>query len=156
MIFTEELAAKIIRGEKTATRRRRSPNRNSPWYSRKCGYRVDQVFTINPGRGVRRVAEAKVTNVFPQELRLAHVGDARKEGFRTLAQLRDRFTEINGEWRPAEKVWVIEFHLVGGFCLGCDGCGWCEGSPAWTCTDCFGTGRAVSPAARELLGRHEP
>jgi DnaJ-class molecular chaperone len=25
-------------------------------------------------------------------------------------------------------------------CMDCDGCGWCEGSPAWTCTKCNGTG----------------
>lgn len=26
-------------------------------------------------------------------------------------------------------------------CMDCDGCGWCEGSPAWTCKTCNGTGR---------------
>lgn len=26
------------------------------------------------------------------------------------------------------------------YCLGCDGCGWCEGSPAHTCPICSGTG----------------
>ena len=26
------------------------------------------------------------------------------------------------------------------YCNECDGCGWCEGSPAWTCTRCNGKG----------------
>ena len=30
-----------------------------------------------------------------------------------------------------------------GICMFCDGCGWCEGSPAFTCPRCKGTGKAV-------------
>lgn len=26
-------------------------------------------------------------------------------------------------------------------CMDCDGCGWCEGSPSWTCTTCKGKGQ---------------
>jgi hypothetical protein len=32
-------------------------------------------------------------------------------------------------------------------CMFCDGCGWCEGSPAFTCPRCKGTGLASSPAS---------
>ena len=118
MIFREELAEKILRGEKTATRRRMSDNPRSPWYRERCAYEVGQVFTVNPGRGVPRVGEARVTAVYPQPLGHMTEADALKEGFRptetgtALYHFDAAWEEINGDYFPDEAVWVIEFEPV--------------------------------------------
>ena len=152
-MFTEPLAAKILEGEKTATRRVMNDNPRSPWFRGRCGYRVSQVFTVNPGRGVGRVAECEVTAVFAQAPSAVSKRQAKTEGFKSGREFLDGFRQINRGVDLSEKVWVVEFTLDGPYCRGCDGCGWCEGSPAWTCTDCGGTGRERNAAARELLRR---
>lgn len=118
MIFKPELAEKILRSEKTATRRKFSDNPRSPWYEGCCGYRVGQVFTINPGRGVRGVGRARVTKVFAQPLGHMTEADAFKEGFRPGGAASAAYNfdcaweEINGEFLADEAVWVVEFELI--------------------------------------------
>lgn len=36
-------------------------------------------------------------------------------------------------------------------CMGCDGTGWCEGSPAFTCPECKGTGEVARNPYLERL-----
>lgn len=157
MIFKEELARKIITGDKRATRRRMVPGKpRSPWYRHRCAYTEGQVFAVNPGRGKSRVAEAKVTKVYSQQLGRMTEKDAKLEGFKSLKHFREVWKEINKVWNPAELVWVVEFELFGPDCMGCDGCGWCEGSPAFSCSDCYATGIKVSAAGRELMEADEP
>jgi hypothetical protein len=152
VIFQEDLARKIIHGDKRATRRRMVPGKpRSPWYRRGCSYKVGQVFTINPGRGKSRVAEAKVTAVYSQPLGQMTEKDAKLEGCISLKHFREVWKGLNRVWNPSEKVWVVEFELEGSVCMGCDGCGWCEGSPAFTCSDCHGTGIEITAAGRALL-----
>ena len=112
MIFREELAQAILRGEKTATRRQMSDNPRGHWYREKCIYDVGQVFTINPGRGVANIGKARVTAVYKQRLGLARAMDARREGFPSLRAFRDAFARINGSFNLGEQVWVVEFELV--------------------------------------------
>lgn len=118
MIFRPELAEAILRFEKTATRRRLSDNPRSPWYREKCGYKVGQVFTINPGRGVANVGRAKVRKVYKQALGDMTVLDAEKEGFRDREGHGARYwfvvawREINKHCMVLEQVWVIEFDLA--------------------------------------------
>jgi hypothetical protein len=121
MQFRRELAEKILRGEKTATRRRMSDNPRSPWYREKCAYEVGQVFAVQPGRGVPSIGKARVTAVYLRTLGNTTEADARKEGFRGAApdeSAKEHFIaawcEINGFFDTAEFVWVIEFALVGG------------------------------------------
>jgi hypothetical protein len=157
-MFTEPLAAKILRGGKTATRRRLSDKPRSPWFRGNAigaaRYPVGKVFTVNPGRGVGRVAECKVTGRYRAVLGALDDTIARQEGFDTMVSFRGAWRKINGEFDGSELVDVVEFQLDGPYCRGCDGCGWCEGSPAWTCTDCGGTGRERNAAARDLLARN--
>lgn len=40
-------------------------------------------------------------------------------------------------------------------CMMCDGCGWCEGSPAFTCPRCQGTGAAPPVEATVCTCRHD-
>ena len=39
----------------------------------------------------------------------------------------------------------LEFEQHKEECGDCDGCGWCEGSPAWTCKTCGGMGWVLKP-----------
>lgn len=85
----------------------------SPWYRHGCAYEVGQVFTINPGRGVTRIAEARITAVYAQALGAMTDKDARREGCKNLKHFREVWKAINRVWNPAERVWVIEFERLG-------------------------------------------
>lgn len=111
MIFKQELAEAILRGEKTATRRRMSDNPRSPWWRQRCSYEVDQVFAVQPGRGQPRVGNARVIDVYPQRLYDMEAPDARAEGFASLEAFIATWKRINGGFFN-ELVWVIEFELV--------------------------------------------
>lgn len=111
MIFKPELAEKILRGEKTATRRRMSNNERSPWWGGGSHYIVGQVFTINPGRGVKNIGKARVTAVYRQRLFDMGAADAWAEGFDSLLAFRNAWRSINGGFFN-EEVWVVEFELL--------------------------------------------
>lgn len=111
MIFRKELAKAIMRGEKTATRRRMSDNPRSPWYHERCAYKVGQIFTINPGRGVIRIGEARVTAVYKQHLAEVANFQAIEEGFEGRQDFIAAWCEINGSFDSAEIVWVVEFEV---------------------------------------------
>lgn len=118
MIFKRELAEKIVAGEKTATRRVMSDNRRSPWWEGGCAYLVGQTFAVQPGRGIPRIAEARITRVYAQPLGHMTEADALAEGFRpdgsgsALYHFDAAWEQINGEYFPDEIVWVIEFRLA--------------------------------------------
>lgn len=152
-MFKEPLAAAIVKGQKTATRRRLSENPRSPWHFLAGRYPVGKVFAVNPGRGVTRVAECEVTGRDIRLLGEVTTTDARREGFASVPEFREAWKSINGSDRSTERIHVIEFKLVGPICMGCDGCGWCEGSPAFDCPDCFATGIEVSSRARALIAK---
>lgn len=156
LIFRADMAEAVLRGEKTATRRRMAAGRpRSPWYRHGCAYREGQIFAVNPGRGKPRVAEAEVTAVYESSLGAVRAPQARQEGFRSLLAFREAWAVINGAFVLSERVWVVEFKLSGPFCMGCDGTGWQEGNPACDCEDCFATGIEVSPAGRAFLHERE-
>lgn len=118
MIFRRELAEAILRGEKTATRRQMSDNPRSPWYRERCSYEVGQIFAVQPGRGVKRICDARVTAVYQQLLAYMDEEDARREGFlanddgSALHGFIAAFCEINGSYDSAEVVHVIEFERL--------------------------------------------
>lgn len=113
MIFTPELAEKVMRGEKTATRRLLSYNPHSPWHRRsRSNYNVGQVFAVQPGRGKRGIGKARCTAVYQQRLGEVSARDAWREGFRDLAEFHSAFKEINGPCRLLDLIWVVEFELV--------------------------------------------
>lgn len=81
MMFQEELAIRIFRGEKTVTRRPARENPNSPWWKGGCSYRPGRDYAVCPGRGRRGIGRIKVLSV-----RLLPLGDlspaeASREGF---------------------------------------------------------------------------
>jgi uncharacterized protein YhfF len=119
MIFREELARAIVKGDKTATRRQVSGNPRSPWALPMPGlersewsYPEGKVFTVNPGRGAHRVAECRVTRRYMQRLGDMSEASARKEGFDSLTDFIAAWTKINGSYDVHERVHVVEFELV--------------------------------------------
>jgi hypothetical protein len=109
MIFKPELAALVVAGEKTVTRRLCSDNPRSPWWFERCAYQRGKVFTVNPGRGVVRIGEARVTHVRRMPLGHLSLSEARAEGFASSREFREAFAGINGEYDPELMVWRVEF-----------------------------------------------
>jgi len=113
MIFREDLAIKVMEGRKTVTRRLcNHVNDRSPWWVGKCGYKVGQVFAVNPGRGIARVGDARVLKV--ERIPLEHVGDeeARREGFEDERAFEDGFRGINGAYPLGASVWRLEIEAL--------------------------------------------
>jgi uncharacterized protein YhfF len=169
MMFTEPLAVAIVKGQKTATRRAVNyANVRSPWALESRSYPVGKVFTVNPGRGVKRIAEAEVTRRSMQALGVVTPEQARQEGFRSVLAFRDAWAKINGSFHPTDLVHVIEFKLVGPDCPFCEGRGSQPGSAfgldvgfgvvtaaTRPCFDCYGTGVIVSVPAVALIAKVE-
>lgn len=107
MNFKPELAAKVMAGEKTVTRRLLSENPRSPWFMDRCGYRIGQVIAVCPGRGKPRVGEAIVMSV--DRMRLGEVDDdeAQREGFTGWGDFYEAWVAINGVYDPEAGVWRI-------------------------------------------------
>jgi len=160
MMFTEPLAAKIIKGEKTATRRVMSDKLGSPWFTGGCKYEVGQAFAVNPGRRVLRVVDATVTAIYEQRPEQIRTDQAKAEGFGSATAFFDAFTTINRGINLSRPVWVVEFDLTGPNCLECGGSGWwCdwngEEGGAGECRACYGTGIAPSDRAKALIEKVE-
>lgn len=112
MIFRPELAAKVMAGEKTVTRRALSENPRSPWWKERCRYTVGKTFTVNPGRGKTGIGEARVTHCAQVLLGSLETSDAQREGFDTIAEFVDGWTRINGSFDTTERVWRIAFEVL--------------------------------------------
>ena len=112
MNFRPELAAKVMSGEKTVTRRLVSDNPRSPWYVDRCGLRVDHTYAVCPGRGKAAIGRVRVLS--SQRVRLAAVSDdeARREGFADAREFWAAFDAINGSADLGGWVWRIEFRVV--------------------------------------------
>ena len=107
MIFRPELAAKVMAGEKTVTRRLVSDNPRSPWFTDTCGYRVGQRVAICPGRGKHAIGHAEVTSVERRHLGFLDGCEAWREGFRSAREFEAAWAEINGSCDPDVFVWRI-------------------------------------------------
>lgn len=164
MMFTEQLAVAIVKGEKTQTRRLPSSSERAMWREQKpWRYPVGQRFTVNPGRGVERVAEAEVTGRRMATLGEMTVDEGRAEGFPATAKAGfiDAWQRINGSWSVDTRVHVVEFKRVGTDCPSCHGTGRQPWQPlanmqtTRSCFDCYGTGLIISPAAVALIAKVE-
>lgn len=135
MNFRPELAAAIMDGRKTVTRRLMSTNPRSPWWRERCGLVVGRDYAVCPGRGKNAVGRVLVQSV--NAMSLGHLTDAeaRAEGFTNSIEFEKAWEQINGSYDPFVDVWRIAFVLVV--------CGQCEAKPAttdewgpWLCGDC--------------------
>lgn len=112
MNFQPELAAKVMAGEKTATRRLVSDNPRSPWYVGACSLKIDHTYAVCPGRGKHAIGRVRVTRVFREPLGILGLDEARAEGFSTMFGFRDAWRRINGTYDPTALVWRVEFAVV--------------------------------------------
>lgn len=156
MIFKPDLAAAILRGEKTVTRRPISPNPRSPWCRSPLRYRLGFEFLIQPGQGKPSIASAQVTYRGVEILSTLLPADARREGFATRDAFVAAWTALCGSWDPDELVHVIGFKLTMPRCKHCAGTGRLPptgivGSDWSTCPGCFGSGLELNATGRLLL-----
>lgn len=117
MIFRPELAEKVMRGEKTVTRRLCSENPRSPWWRERCRYREGQRFAVQARRGEKAIGYARVVSVEREPLSAAFKRgriEAMQEGFDSVAAFRAAFADINGRIHGSMLVWRIQFEVVGG------------------------------------------
>ncbi len=112
MIFRPELAEKVLRGEKTVTRRLCSDNPRSPWFVDGCSLRVGSDYAVCPGRGKPAVGRVKVTSVLMGNLGWLTDDGARKEGFVNAEAFEEAWEAINGSYDPYAKVWRVEFEIA--------------------------------------------
>lgn len=89
---------KILRGEKTMTRRLHTRP-----------YRVGHTYRIQRDWYHWTDIYIRITRRFRQRLGNISPEDIRKEGYRTLAEFKGAWIEINDEWDPDQLVWVYEF-----------------------------------------------
>jgi hypothetical protein len=110
--FRPELAAAVMAGEKSVTRRLVSDNPRSPWYRHKCGYRLGQEVAICPGRGKHAVGRAVVVGVERMTLGILSRDEAQAEGFAGPLAFVEAWEAINGAYDPHAVVWRIGLEAV--------------------------------------------
>ncbi|MCL4332960.1 MAG: ASCH domain-containing protein [Candidatus Thermoplasmatota archaeon] len=107
MIFTKEHIGMIRSGEKTVTRRIwKTPH-----------VKVGGIYGIRSDRFKPVPEDApriRVTSVMVERLRDITVGDVKKEGYTSISKFMEIWGELHdGFWNPNQKVYRIEFELVG-------------------------------------------
>lgn len=112
MNFRPELAAKVMSGEKTVTRRLVSDNPRSPWYRERCSLQVGRTYAVCPGRAKHAIGRLTVLDVRRERLGFLLLNEARAEGFDDARCFEDAFTAINGSYDPRAFVWRVEFEAV--------------------------------------------
>lgn len=105
--FRPALAAAVMAGTKTVTRRVVSDNPRSPWYRGACALVVGRDYAVQPGRGVPAIGRAVVTSVDRQRLGYLSDAEARAEGFADAAAFEETFAALHGTYDPDVKVWRV-------------------------------------------------
>lgn len=111
MNFRPELAAKVMAGEKTVTRRLVSDNPRSPWYLHGCKLHVGRDYAVCPGRGENAIGRVRIVSVTLQRLHALSEDEAHREGFPSAAAFVEAFEAINGRYDPDALVWRVEFEV---------------------------------------------
>ncbi|EHN09606.1 hypothetical protein PAI11_35820 [Patulibacter medicamentivorans] len=108
MIFRPTLAAAVMAGEKTVTRRVANQRPRSPWYA---GARslVGRRVAVQPGRGQHAIGTVEVIEHFLGGLGHLDAAEARAEGFASVAEFEATFAALNGTYDPHVLVWVVRF-----------------------------------------------
>lgn len=123
MNFQPDLAAKVMSGRKTVTRRLVSANPRSPWYRERCSLVPGRTYAVCPGRGKPSWGRVRVLSVRRELLgevfgwtlgartRLGDVG-ALREGFEDAVAFKLAWLKINGSYAPEAEVWRVEFEVA--------------------------------------------
>jgi hypothetical protein len=112
MNFQPYLAEKVMRGEKTVTRRLVSDNPRSPWSRERCGLREGREYAVCPGRGKHAIGRVRIVSIRQERLGRLDTADARREGFAGGTEFVAAFEAINGSADPEARVWRVEFEAV--------------------------------------------
>lgn len=112
MNFVPELAAKVMAGEKTVTRRIASTNPRSPWWNQGCKLKAGRDYAVCPGRGKHAIGRVRITNVRLEPLGLVRTDEARREGFPDALAFGLAWARINGGYHADTVVWRIEFEAL--------------------------------------------
>lgn len=109
MIFQPELAAKVLDGSKTVTRRKPGKYRAGRSYS----VQVPIVDGPGKGRGGKQLARIGVLSVDTTPLHMVGVaGEAQREGFPDLSAFIDYWKGLYGDFDIYQVVDRIEFKLL--------------------------------------------
>jgi hypothetical protein len=101
MLFKEKMLKKVLRGEKTQTRRTHKRKlKTGKTYGIRCSY-----FGKPEGH-------IKILRTFEQRLGDISLEDVQKEGFKTLEEFQAEWIKINGKWDPNQTVTVYEFQIT--------------------------------------------
>lgn len=106
MIFSGELASKVLAGRKTETRRRIKPRESN------CRYRPGRDYAVQAGRGGKALARIEIIAVARQPLAEITQASARREGFDDVEAFGDYWAELYGSIDWQEPVWAIAFGLA--------------------------------------------
>jgi hypothetical protein len=111
MNFRPELAAAVMAGEKTVTRRLMNGNSRSPW-GPDCRLRPGRDYAVCPGRGKVAIGRVRVKSVDLMQLGILGIREAEREGFDTVWEFEQAWENINGSYDPQAWVWRVEFEAV--------------------------------------------
>lgn len=107
MIFSLQLATKVLEGVKTTTRRRITHRDGRP-----LRYQAGKSYAVQPGRGKPHVGHIKVWSVEVQPLGALLPSGARDEGFLTVGDFNDYWGRLHGGYDRSEPVAVIKFFVT--------------------------------------------
>lgn len=99
LIFKREQLDKILRGEKTATRRYND------------SFEVDVDYAARASLNEKACVRVLITAKYKQQLGAMTLKDARKEGCRSLEAFKKTWTSCYHSWKPESWVWVYEFRV---------------------------------------------
>lgn len=112
MNFKPELAAKVMAGEKTVTRRMVSDNPRSPWSRERCALRPGRTYAVCPGRGKHAIGRVVIQGVNQERLGWLGAGEELLEGFATTYAFQEAWRAINGAYDPEALVWRVAFEVI--------------------------------------------
>jgi hypothetical protein len=127
MIFTPENCDKILKGEKTQTRRLVKPGERLTNYpdgrkvavvgalpdvSRHIKWVVDQTYAVQPGRGKAGLGRFRLLDIRQEQVKEISESDAIAEGFGSAAEFFETFESINGKRALDKEVWVLTFERL--------------------------------------------
>lgn len=111
MNFRPDLAAKVMAGEKTVTRRCMRDNPRSPWFRDGCKIVEGRSYAVCPGRGKDAIGRVRVTSVRWTLLGNIDDEEARREGFNDRQDFVEGWKAINGIFGE-QAVWRVEFSVL--------------------------------------------
>lgn len=117
MLFKPELAAKILRGEKTETRRLKKPgdrlvNGRTVYRNGRVQWELGRTYAICPGRGKRAVGRIRLTCISEEIVGAIREECAIQEGFRSRDEFLAVFAAINGAKHESSLCYALTFELV--------------------------------------------